>query len=109
METSMKVLSWINVLPGLWLLVAAIAFSSGSGPLAGEGVAAVLIIVLACASAVARPHPGISWGVALTGLWAMLVDYALHADPRSHAALVGCAVVVLGAVNAAYRQSRIRV
>src|SRR4051812_21914657 len=100
METPMKVLSWINVLLGLWLLGAAIAFSSASGPaLAGQSIAAVLIIVLAYASAVARPHPGISWGVTLAGLWALLVDYALHADPRSHATLVAVAVVALGAVN----------
>jgi len=102
----MKTLSWINFLLGVWLLAAGVAFSAGGGRMmAGESVAAVLIIVLAYASAVAPPHPGISWGVALAGLWAMLVDYVVHANPRSHAALLGLAVTVFGALNAFYRHT----
>ena len=106
----MKSLSWINFLLGLWLLTAAVAFANGSGRvLAGESIAGVVIMVLAYASAVGRPHEGISWGVAFAGLWALIVDYAVHTDPRSHAVLVGCLVVVLGTANAIYRHKRIAV
>ena len=102
----MKALSWINFLLGLWLLVAAVMFATGSGRmLAGESIAGVVIMVLAYASAVGQPHEGISWGVAFAGLWAVLVDYAVHTDPRSHALAVGVLVAVLSAANAVYRHS----
>jgi hypothetical protein len=104
----MKSLSWINFLLGLWLLTAAVAFSTGGGRmLAGESIAGVVIMVLAYASAVGRPQEGVSWGVACAGLWALIVNYAVHTDPRSHAVLVGCLVVVLGTVNAVYRHVRV--
>ena len=103
----MKALSWINFLLGFWLLVAAIAFSPGSGRvLAAESIAGVVIMVLAYASAVDRPHAGVSWGVALAGVWALILDYAVHTDPRSHALLVGCFVIVFGTTNAIYRHNR---
>ena len=105
----MKALSWINVLLGLWLLVTGVAFSAASGPaMAGQSVTAVLIVVLAYASAVERPHPMISWGVAFAGLWGILLDAAVRSDPRSHAALAGFIVAILGAVNAVYRHRRVR-
>ena len=104
-EVLMKLLSWINVALGLWLLAAAVAFSTGGRMLAGESVAGVVIMVLAYASAVDRPRPGISWGVAFAGLWALILDYAVRTDPRAHSLMVGCLVIVVGTVNAVYRHS----
>jgi len=102
----MKVLSWINFLLGVWLTIAAFALAPKTGPvMAAEGAAGIMISVLAYASAVGRPNAGISWSVAVAGLWTLIVSYGLHTTATSNATIVGLVVLVLGAVNAIYRHT----
>ena len=101
----MKALSWINVSLGVWLMVTAFALSAGDGPImAQESVAGIMIAVLAYASAVGPPSPGISWSVAIAGLWTVIVNYGVLTPPRLNATIVGAIVILLGAGNAIHRQ-----
>ena len=54
----MKAVSWLNFLLGVWLTIAAFALSARPGSvMAAEGVAGVVISVLAYASAVVGRAP----------------------------------------------------
>ena len=99
----MKVLSWINFLLGLWLIVAAFALPVRTGPvMAEESVAGIVVVVLAYASAVGRPRRGISWSVAIAGLWILIVNYGAVTPSKVNAMLVGLLVLGLGTANAVY-------
>src|SRR5262245_7059954 len=101
----MRALSWINMVLGLWLLVTAFVFPRGPGAImAVESVAGIMIAVLAYSSSVARPAPGVSWCVVIAGIWTLIVNYGVLSVPRVNASIVGVVVVILGTVNAVYRQ-----
>ena len=98
----MKVLSWINFLLGLWLIVAAFAIPVRTGSvMAAESIAGIVVVVLAYASAVGRPRPGISWSVAIAGLW-IVVNSGMVTPSKLNAMLVGLLVFGLGTANAIY-------
>jgi hypothetical protein len=102
----MKALSWLNFLLGVWLTIAAFALSAGTGSvMAAEGVAGVVISVLAYASAVGRPNAAISWSVAVAGLWTLIVNYGAHTAATLNATIVGLVVLVLGSANAIHRHT----
>jgi len=102
----MKVLSWINFLLGVWLTIAAFVLPTRTGPvMASEGVAGIMIAVLAYASAVGRPNAGVSWSVAIAGLWTVIVSYGVRTTATSNAAVVGLVVLLLGTANAIYRHT----
>jgi hypothetical protein len=102
----MKALSWINFLLGVWLIIAAFALPAETGPvMAAESAAGVLISVLAYASAVGRPNVGISWSVAVAGLWTLNVNSGAHTAATSNATIVGLVVLILGSANAIYRHA----
>jgi hypothetical protein len=104
----MKSLSWINAILGVWLIIAAFVFSTGNGIImAEESVAGVMIAVLAYASAVGPAAPGISWSVALAGLWTVIGNYGRLTEPRLNATIVGAVVVVLGVANSIHRRVRV--
>lgn len=99
----MKSLSWINFFLGLWLIVAAFALPVRTGPVtAEESVAGIVVVVLAYASAVGLARAGISWTVALAGLWILVVNYGGVTPSRVNAILVGFLVLALGTANAIY-------
>jgi hypothetical protein len=100
----MKALSWINLFLGVWLIIAAFALPARTGSvMAAQSAAGVMICVLAYASAVGRPNAGISWSVAVAGLWTLIVNYGAHTAATSNAIVVGLVVLVLGSANAIYR------
>jgi len=108
----MKALSWINFILGLWLIVVGFALSMGSRPVMTEEI--VLGIIIACLAAISatRPSSVISWLVAIAGLWTLIapavISYASVAGSRANDIVVGIIVLVLGIVNAVYRQSPVR-
>jgi|KBSSwiStaDraftv2_1062776.scaffolds.fasta_scaffold520200_2 hypothetical protein len=103
LEVSVKALSWINVVLGLWLIVAAFTLPVRTGPgMAEEAVAGIVVVVLAYASAVGRPRPGISWSVAIAGLWILVVSYGVVTPSQLNARVVGALVFGLGTANAMY-------
>ena len=109
----MKALSWINFILGLWLIVAGFAFVSGAGTImAQEVVLGIIIAVLAYWAAVGTPNSGVSWCVAVAGLIVLLapaaVTYGTFRAARGNDIIVGLIVLVLGFVNAVYRQSAVR-
>jgi hypothetical protein len=104
----MKALSWINVVLGVWLIVAGFALARTGPFMAQESGAGVLIAVLAFASAVARPNAGISWSVAIAGLWTFIANYGAVTPAKINAMVVGLIVVILGVVNAIYRHAPTR-
>ena len=86
----MKTVSWINFLMGVWLTIAAFALSARTGSvMAAEGVAGVVIAVLAYASAVARPNAAVSWSVAIAGLWTLIVNFGAHTPATLNAPWLG--------------------
>jgi hypothetical protein len=100
----MKTLSWLNWALGVWLLVATLLISTRSEAVrAEEAVAAIAITVLAFASAVSRPTPGLSWAVAAAGLWTVIVNSGAMTVPRWNAVIVGALVAAFGTANALYR------
>src|SRR3954468_23696036 len=102
----MKVLSWINFLLGVWLTIAGFALPPKTGStMAAESAAGVIICVLAYASAVGRPNAGVSWSVAVAGLWTLIVSYGAHTSATLNATIVGLAVLALGSANPLYRHT----
>jgi hypothetical protein len=101
----MKTLSWMNWALGVWLLAAAIMLTTRNEFVrAEELVAGIAIALLAYTSAVTRPTRGLSWSVAATGLWTVIVNSgAMMTTPRLNGVIVGALVAVLGAANALYR------
>ena len=109
----MRVLSWINFLMGVWLIAAGFAFSRTTGPVMTEEVAlGIIIAVLALVSATGRLNAGISWSVAIAGLWTLIapaiIRYGLLSTSRTNDVVVGFIVLILGFANAIYRQSPAR-
>jgi hypothetical protein len=101
----MRTLSWINVVLGVWLIVAAMTLSTSSETVrTEESVAGVLIAVLAYASAVTPPKAAVSWAVAMAGVWTVLVNSGPFTVPKLNAMIVGVIVLVLGVANGIYRQ-----
>ena len=103
----MKTFSWINVVLGLWLIVAAFIFTYTSGHrmvTTEEVVMGLLIAGLACWSAISRPNPLLSVAVAILGLVTLIesksIDYDGLATARYNNAVVGFAVLVLGTAGA---------
>ena len=97
-------LSWLNWALGVWLLAATFLLSTRSELVRAEdAVAGIAIAVLAYTSAVARPMPGLSWSVAIAGLWTVIVNTGAMTVPRWNGVIVGAVVASLGAANAVYR------
>jgi len=106
---SLKALSWINFMFGLWLIVAAFALPARTGSVvAAESVAGIAVVVLTYASAVGRPRPGLSWSVAMVGLWIVVVNWGMVTPLKLNAMLVGLVVLGLGTANAIYCHSPAR-
>src|SRR5215813_10805325 len=104
----MKTLSWLNWALGVWLLAATFLLSTRSELVRAEdAVAGIAIAVLAYTSAVARPMPGLSWSVAIAGLWTVIVNTGAMTMPmpRWNGVIVGAVVASLGAANAVYRST----
>jgi len=100
----MKTLSWLNWALGVWLLAATFLLSTRSELVRAEdAVAGIAIAVLAYTSAVARPMPGLSWSVAIAGLWTVIVNTGAMTVPRWNGVIVGAVVAGLGAANGLYR------
>lgn len=110
----MKALSWINFILGLWLIVAGFTLSSGVGAIMTEEIVlGIIIAVLAFGSIVGRPGTLLSWCVAIAGLWTLIAPFVIHygtlTTSRTNDVIVGIIVLVLGFVNAVYRQAPARV
>lgn len=104
----MKALSWINVMLGVWLIAAAFIFARTGPVMADESVAGIAIAVLAYASSVARPSAGISWSVAVAGLWTLIMNFGDPTPAKINAMVVGLVVFILGTVNAVHRHVPVR-
>jgi hypothetical protein len=99
----LKLLSWVNFTLGLWLIIAAFTLPGTTGPgTAAEGVAGIIVAVLAYTSGVERPRPAVSWSVAVAGLWILIISYGPVTPSKVNAMLVGALVVVVGTANAMY-------
>jgi hypothetical protein len=74
----------------------------------------ILGIIVACLSAIAaaRPQPGVSWVVALAGLWTLMapavINYAGASASRGNDLVVGIIVLILGVINAVHRPTPVR-
>jgi len=101
----MKTFSWINLALGLWLIAAALIFTTRTGAArAEEAVAGVLIVVLSYVSSVGRPSAAVSWAVAAAGVWTVVVNSGPFTVPRMNAMVVGAAVAILATLNAISRR-----
>jgi hypothetical protein len=101
----MKTFSWINMTLGLWLIAAALIFTTRTGSVrAEEAVAGVLIGVLSYVSSVGRPSVALSWAVALAGVWTVILNSGAFTVPKMNAMLVGAAVAILATLNAMSRR-----
>jgi hypothetical protein len=100
----MKAFSWINVTLGVWLMAAALIFSTRTAAVrAEEAVAGVLIAVLSYVSAVSPPSATASAVVACAGVWAIIVNSGALTAPKLNAMVVGSTVAILATVNAFVR------
>jgi len=105
-----KGLSWINFILGLWLIVAGFTLSAGVGAImAEEIVLGIIIAVLSFGSIMGRPGTLLSWCVAIAGLWTLIapfvIEYGTMSASRTNDIVVGIIVLVLGFINAVYRQA----
>jgi len=103
----MRRVSWINLLVGIWLLIAPFALNGfAHATVAGNDV--VLGFLLIATSwwmlAVTAPSPSAAWFQALCGLWLIAAPYALHyTDLRASTGndlLMGLMTIVVALVTA---------
>lgn len=92
------------------LIVAAFVISAGAtAAMSEEIVLGIIIAVLAFASSV-RPSQALSWCVAIAGLWTVVARAIMRNTQiasRNNDLIVGIIVLVLGFVNAVYRQGSV--
>jgi hypothetical protein len=105
----LRILSWINVLLGLWLTLA--PFALGYSSVHGAGAEDVLlgsgIVALALWRAVGADSPGmqgVSWTVAIAGIWVAAAPFALGYSAIAAAAVneltVGLLIATFGIIRA---------
>ncbi len=109
----MKVLSWINVILGLWLIVAAFVLSVGTARVMADEIAlGIAIAVLAYAAAMSAANAVISWCVVIAGLWTLIAPSVIAYGPlrasKINDVIVGIVVLVLAFANAVFRESPVR-
>lgn len=108
----MKALSWINFILGLWLIFAAFTLGRGVQPVMAEEIVLGIIIAALSIGAVRTGHPGLSWAIAIAGLYTLIapvfINYTAVPRARSNDIAVGVIVFILGTVNALYRQAPVR-
>jgi SPW repeat len=110
---TVRALSWINFVLGLWLIVAGFVLSRGSAPVMTEEVVlGIIIAVLAFWSAIGTEATALSWAIAVAGLWTLIapsvIHYTILTASKTNDIVVGIIVLVLGFANAVYRQSPAR-
>ena len=98
----MKALSWINFILGPAIVAAFVLPMRTGTVMAEQSAAGITVAVLAYAAAVGRPRAGISWSVAIAGLWILVVNYGMGTPSKVNAMLVGLLVLGLGTANAVY-------
>lgn len=100
-------ISWVNLVVGVWLVVAGLLLPHRSGAAVTEDIMAGSIVALASLWAARAFRPGVSltasWTVALTGLWILVAPFVLGYDrPRAsvfNEVVAGIVVLALGIVN----------
>jgi hypothetical protein len=109
---TVKALSWVNFILGLWLIVAGFTLSRGVRPVMLEEIVLGIIIACLAAAAAAWRFAAISWVVALAGLWTLLapgaIGYGNLTASRGNDIVVGIVVLVLGIANAVFSPSPAR-
>jgi SPW repeat-containing protein len=101
----MKGITWINVLVGIWLIVAAIARGAMGVAMANDVVLGVLLIAFSwwILGAVAAPV-GTAWFEMLCGVWLIVAPFALgYNHLRSAMAndvVMGIVTIVVAAIAA---------
>src|SRR5262249_27459772 len=108
----MKVLSWINFILGLWLIFAGFTMARGVPGVMTEEIILGIIIAALSLAIVRTGNTGLSWLVALAGLWTLIapavVNYAAVPRARGNDISVGVIVLILGVINALYRPAPVR-
>jgi SPW repeat len=108
----MKALSWINFILGLWLIFAGFTMGRGVRPVMTEEIIFGIIIAALSLGALRTGNAGLSWLAALAGLWTLIapavINYTAVPRARSNDMAVGVIVLILGAVNALYREAPVK-
>ena len=104
---TVKALSWINVVLGVWMIVAGFALSAAVAPVMGERIVAGIVIVLLALGVIATRRPVFAWLIALAGLWTLIapavLNYAELGLLRTNDIVVGVLVLLLGFFSAISR------
>jgi SPW repeat-containing protein len=108
----MKVLSWINFILGLWLVFVGFTMGRGVPGVMTEEIILGIIIAALSLAVVRTGNTGLSWLIALAGLWTLLaptvINYTAVPRARGNDITVGVIVLILGVVNALYRPAAVR-
>ena len=108
----MLVLRWINFLLGLWVIFAGFTMGRGVPGVMTEEIVLGIIIAALSLAVVRTGNTGLSWLVALAGLWTLLapavVNYTAVPRARGNDITVGVIVLILGVVNALYRPAAVK-
>ena len=98
----MKALSWTNVVLGLWLLISPFALGYSGTAATEDIIVGILIAAFALWRALGEETEamkGVSWTVAILGVWAIIAPFALGYTAISVAVwndvIVGLIVAVL--------------
>ncbi len=100
-------ISWVNVVLGVWLVIAGLILPHASGVAVTEDIMAGSIVALASVWAARAFRPTVSliasWTVALTGVWVFCAPFVLEYERARPSVinqiLVGLAVAVLAGAN----------
>ena len=108
----MRVLSWITFILGLWLIFAGFTMGRGVPGVMTEEIVLGIIIAALSLAVVRTGNTGLSWLVALAGLWTLsapaVAKYTAVPRARGNDITVGVIVFILGVLNALYRPAAVR-
>jgi len=101
----MKGITWINLLLGVWLIVAAVAHGMAGATMTNDFVLGVLLIAFSWwMLAAVAPPVGVAWFEMLCGLWLIVAPFALaYSAMRSSTVndvVVGVVTIIVAAIAA---------
>lgn len=101
----MRRIPWINLLAGVWLMIA--AYQMGT-PASANNVVIGILLVAACWWLLAAPQPpaGVAWFQVFCGAWLMISPFVLKYTTvtvaTANALITGLIVIVIGLLETSY-------
>ncbi len=106
MNQDVKVLSWIDIILGTWLIVAPFVLTYPSMVAVWNSIIVGALVIILAGIHAANPTraPGLNWITAILGVWVIAAPFVLHmastTSTRWNDIVIGAAIVVFSVWSA---------